>query len=65
VEVQITDSEELESWLKNSNARPHRILAGLHRVGTGANLGGAESPPLNPAFRHVEEDNYSMIDIPA
>ncbi|KAH0607332.1 uncharacterized protein H6S33_003320, partial [Morchella sextelata] len=36
VEVQITDSEELE-----------------------------ESPPLNPAFPHVEEDDYSVIDIPA
>ncbi|KAH8145181.1 uncharacterized protein LAJ45_10845 [Morchella importuna] len=45
VEVQITDSEELE--------------------GAGANLGGAESPLLNPAFPHVEEDDYSMIDIPA
>jgi hypothetical protein len=31
----------------------------------GANLGGAESPPLKPAFPHVEEDDYSMIDIPA
>ncbi|KAH8146315.1 uncharacterized protein LAJ45_09758 [Morchella importuna] len=65
VEVQITDSEELEGWLKNSNARPRRILAVLHRAGAGANLGGAESPPLNPAFPHVEEDDYSMIDIPA
>jgi hypothetical protein len=65
VKVQITDSEELEGWLKNSNARPQRILTVLHRVGTGANLGGTESPPLNPAFPHVEEDDYSMIDIPA
>jgi hypothetical protein len=43
VEVQITDSEELEGRLKNSNANPRRILAVLHRAGTGANLGGTES----------------------
>ncbi|KAH8144326.1 uncharacterized protein LAJ45_11688 [Morchella importuna] len=64
VEVQITDSEELEGWLKNSNARPRRILAVLHRAGAGANLGGAESPPLNPAFLHVEEDDYSIVTEP-
>jgi hypothetical protein len=44
VEVQITDSEELEGWLKNSNARPQRILAVLNRAGMGANLSGAEPP---------------------
>jgi hypothetical protein len=64
VEVQITDSEKLEGWLKNSNARLRRILVVLHRVGAGANLSGAEVPLLNPAFPHVEEDDYSMIDIP-
>jgi hypothetical protein len=39
-------------------------LAVLHRVGAGANLGGAESLPLNRAFPHIEEDDYSMIDLP-
>jgi hypothetical protein len=61
VEVQITDSEELEGWLKNSNARPQRILVVLYRAGVGANWGGAESPPLNQAFPYIEEDDYSMI----
>jgi hypothetical protein len=65
VEVQIPDSEELEYWLKKSNARPRRILAVLHRAGAGSTLGGAESPLLNSAFPHIEEDYYSMIDIPA
>jgi hypothetical protein len=63
VEVQITDSEELESWLKNSNVRPRRILAVLHGACTGANMDGVESLQLNPTFPHVEEDDYSMIDI--
>jgi hypothetical protein len=65
VEIQITDSEELEDWLKNSNARPRRILAVLYKAGMGANLSGTESPPLNSAFPHIEEADYSMIDIPA
>jgi hypothetical protein len=65
VEVQITDSEELEGWFKNSNVRPRRILVVLHRADVGANLGSVESPPLNPPFAHVEEDDYRMIDIPA
>jgi hypothetical protein len=64
-EVQITDSEELEGWLKNSNARIQRILAVLYRAGVDANRSGAEPPLLNPAFSHIEEDDYSMIDIPA
>jgi hypothetical protein len=51
--------------LKNSNIRPQRILTVLHRVGVGTNIGGLESPLLNPAFPYVEEDDYSMIDIPA
>jgi hypothetical protein len=37
----------------------------LYRAGAGANLVSAESPPLNLAFPHIEEDDYSMIDIPA
>jgi hypothetical protein len=65
VEIQITDPEQLEGWLKNSNTNPQRILAVLYKVGVGANLGDMESPPLNPAFPHVEEDDYSIIDIPA
>ncbi|KAH8148287.1 uncharacterized protein LAJ45_07740 [Morchella importuna] len=65
MEVQIIDSEEVEGWLKNSVGRPRRILAVLHRAGAGANLGGAESPPLNRALPHIEEDDYTMIDIPA
>ncbi|RPB07085.1 hypothetical protein P167DRAFT_550068 [Morchella conica CCBAS932] len=65
VEVQITDSEELEGWLKNSNSRSRMILAVLHRAGADANLGAEQFPLLNPAFPHVEEDDYSMIDIPA
>ncbi|KAH8144279.1 uncharacterized protein LAJ45_11747 [Morchella importuna] len=32
MEVQITDSEEVEGWLKNSVGRPRRILAVLHRA---------------------------------
>jgi hypothetical protein len=40
-------------------------LAVLHRADAGANLDGTESPPLHPAFPHVEKDDYSMIDIPA
>jgi hypothetical protein len=65
VEVQITDSEDLEGWLRNSNTRPRRILAVLHRAGAGANLGGAESPLLKTASPHIEEDDYGMIHIPA
>ncbi|KAI5843138.1 hypothetical protein DFP73DRAFT_527795, partial [Morchella snyderi] len=65
MEVQITDSEEVEGWLKNSVGRPRRILAILHRAGAGANLGGAETPPLSRAFPHIEEEDYTMMDIPA
>jgi hypothetical protein len=36
----------------------------LHRAGADADLGGAESSPSNPAFPHVEEDDYGMIDVP-
>ncbi|KAI5836694.1 hypothetical protein DFP73DRAFT_532538 [Morchella snyderi] len=64
-EVQITDSEEVEVWLKNSTSRPRRVLAVLHRAGAGANVGGAETPPLSRAFPHIEEDDYTMVDIPA
>ncbi|KAI5839090.1 hypothetical protein DFP73DRAFT_530371 [Morchella snyderi] len=65
MEVQITDSEEVEGWLKNSVSRPWRILTILHGAGAGANLGGAESPPPNQAFPHIEEDEYTMIDVTA
>lgn len=37
----------------------------LHRAGADANLGSAESPPLNRAFPHIEKYNSSMINIPA
>jgi hypothetical protein len=41
------------------------MIAVPHRAGADINLGGTESPPFNSAFPHVEEDDYSMIDIPA
>ncbi|KAI5846450.1 hypothetical protein DFP73DRAFT_593514 [Morchella snyderi] len=65
MEVQITDSEEVEGWLKNSVGRPRRILAVLHRAGAGANLGGVESPPPNRVFPHIKEDDSTIIDVPA
>jgi hypothetical protein len=65
VVVQISDSEGLKGWLKNSNTRPQRILKVLHRAAVDANLGSAESPPLNRTFPQIEEDDYSIIDLPA
>lgn len=63
--VQITDSEELEGWLANTTARLQRVLAILHREQAGFGESGNESPPSHQRFPHIEETDYSILDIPA
>lgn len=65
VEVPITVSEEIESWLMNNNTRLWRPLVVLHRAAIGDRLLGAECPLFNLAFPHIGKADYSIINIAA
>ena len=62
--VQITDSEEVECWLQDTKTRPHRILAILHRAGMDG-IDGLETPPARRSFPHIQEEDYTLVDLPA
>ncbi|KAL0630443.1 hypothetical protein Q9L58_010710 [Maublancomyces gigas] len=57
--IQLTDAEKVEAWVTSSYARPLRAQVVLHRA-----LRSDQTPPPYD-FAYIENDDYTMIDMPA